>query len=502
MKVGRNDPCPCGSGKKYKHCCLAGSAQASQAPQNVIWRRLRRVLEGHPKRLAAFTQDVYGLTAFEEAWAEFRCWETDEDTFNEESPLAAPFLLWCFHCWAPDVETKIQDESLRGQSPTAEFLRRRGQRLDPLYRRYLEACLEAPFSVHEILTVEHDRGFRAREVLTGQERDVSDSFATEFMQPGDLLYGQLVDIECITLLEGWSPVVLPPKDKIEIIELRRRVMPAQSLGSPAERLRDWDMEIRDTYLELGEDVLYGDAPEDYEAEGKPLFPASSLYEIDSAQIAFDALKQLSGLPEGELLDEAARGRDGEILSATIDWDPRGENEETEGVVALLTINRQSLIGHFDSAEHAVQFRQIVQDLLGSRARHITTRTEETENSIAEDDRYDGEGFARDEDSDLFLDEDANAAIGGAEPEDSAVVAAALRRLVEKEYEEWTTTPLLELEGRTPAQAIADPEGREMVEALVLQIERDVDSGGLPLDPAFPQRVREQLGFAPEPETAK
>ncbi|WP_295815019.1 SEC-C metal-binding domain-containing protein, partial [uncultured Nitratireductor sp.] len=21
-KVGRNDPCPCGSGKKYKKCCL------------------------------------------------------------------------------------------------------------------------------------------------------------------------------------------------------------------------------------------------------------------------------------------------------------------------------------------------------------------------------------------------------------------------------------------------------------------------------------------------
>ncbi|MCF8070712.1 MAG: SEC-C domain-containing protein [Desulfobacterales bacterium] len=20
-KVGRNDPCPCGSGKKFKHCC-------------------------------------------------------------------------------------------------------------------------------------------------------------------------------------------------------------------------------------------------------------------------------------------------------------------------------------------------------------------------------------------------------------------------------------------------------------------------------------------------
>nr|WP_225218356.1 SEC-C metal-binding domain-containing protein [Planococcus wigleyi] len=23
VKVGRNDPCPCGSGKKYKKCCGA-----------------------------------------------------------------------------------------------------------------------------------------------------------------------------------------------------------------------------------------------------------------------------------------------------------------------------------------------------------------------------------------------------------------------------------------------------------------------------------------------
>ena len=21
VRIGRNDPCPCGSGKKYKHCC-------------------------------------------------------------------------------------------------------------------------------------------------------------------------------------------------------------------------------------------------------------------------------------------------------------------------------------------------------------------------------------------------------------------------------------------------------------------------------------------------
>ena len=25
-KIGRNDPCPCGSGKKYKKCCLGKAA--------------------------------------------------------------------------------------------------------------------------------------------------------------------------------------------------------------------------------------------------------------------------------------------------------------------------------------------------------------------------------------------------------------------------------------------------------------------------------------------
>lgn len=26
-KVGRNDPCPCGSGKKYKQCCMIKKAE-------------------------------------------------------------------------------------------------------------------------------------------------------------------------------------------------------------------------------------------------------------------------------------------------------------------------------------------------------------------------------------------------------------------------------------------------------------------------------------------
>ena len=34
MKAGRNDPCPCGSGKKYKKCCLGKDQAAAERPAN------------------------------------------------------------------------------------------------------------------------------------------------------------------------------------------------------------------------------------------------------------------------------------------------------------------------------------------------------------------------------------------------------------------------------------------------------------------------------------
>jgi tetratricopeptide (TPR) repeat protein len=54
-KVGRNDPCPCGSGKKYKACCLGKAA--APAPQMAAALRQAEALERagrQPEALAAF----------------------------------------------------------------------------------------------------------------------------------------------------------------------------------------------------------------------------------------------------------------------------------------------------------------------------------------------------------------------------------------------------------------------------------------------------------------
>ena len=37
MSIGRNDPCPCGSGKKYKKCCLDTGANTATNPTQSAW---------------------------------------------------------------------------------------------------------------------------------------------------------------------------------------------------------------------------------------------------------------------------------------------------------------------------------------------------------------------------------------------------------------------------------------------------------------------------------
>ena len=45
--IGRNDPCPCGSGKKFKHCCLGKeNSMASCHGAGVMSELLRKALEG------------------------------------------------------------------------------------------------------------------------------------------------------------------------------------------------------------------------------------------------------------------------------------------------------------------------------------------------------------------------------------------------------------------------------------------------------------------------
>ncbi len=59
-KIGRNEPCPCGSGKKYKHCCLERHEAARQAKDPEQAENLR-AKEREQKQLIKHIEKAFGL---------------------------------------------------------------------------------------------------------------------------------------------------------------------------------------------------------------------------------------------------------------------------------------------------------------------------------------------------------------------------------------------------------------------------------------------------------
>jgi methionyl aminopeptidase len=52
MKVGRNDPCPCGSGQKYKKCCLKKDQEAAAADQETLYYQKYKIRIKGPADIA------------------------------------------------------------------------------------------------------------------------------------------------------------------------------------------------------------------------------------------------------------------------------------------------------------------------------------------------------------------------------------------------------------------------------------------------------------------
>ncbi len=98
--IGRNDPCPCGSGKKYKKCCLPNQQPSSS---DADWKTVHEMHKKLVHKLMEFTASTYGKIGYDEAWDEFHLWE-NEGPFDPSSPLHPTFGPWMFYHWRPEAE--------------------------------------------------------------------------------------------------------------------------------------------------------------------------------------------------------------------------------------------------------------------------------------------------------------------------------------------------------------------------------------------------------------
>jgi hypothetical protein len=485
MTPGRNEACPCGSGRKFKHCCLRGGNAALEAPAALTWRRMRRALDEFAmgKTLLEFVVRTYGASAPHEAWAEF---SGEDEPFDPDTPHVALFMSWFFHRWSPDPHeaSSTVNPALHERIPTQLFLERAARRVDPVVRRYLEACLEAPFSFHEILSCNPGSGFRARDLFTSEEREVMERSATAGMEAGDILFGQLVDAEGITMMESAGACFIPPNRKIGLIDLRKKVLRGEARCTPAA-LRDWDFELIDHYFEIAEDILRPRPPVLQNTDGEPLEMHRLAFDVDSPEVVVRVLADLDfeATPE-ELIARAERSSRGEIKRVAWDWKKAGNRMHkswSNTILGHLEIKGRKLIAEVNSASRALELRILIESRVGDEVRFRADRIQSLEKLLAEHPP-----------SDRAAEETHWDAVGlEAAPE----AQAAGQQLMAEHFESWVSEKIPALNDRTPLEAVRDPEGREKVLALVLDAERHARRMKPPVDESVLRRVRERLGLA-------
>jgi Protein of unknown function (DUF2384) len=412
--------------------------------------------------------------------------------FDPNTPLMQLFMPWFFNCWAPDpVITEVANNSLHGVIPIKAYLATNGPQLDPLLRRYLESVLTAPFTFFEVLTCNPGTGMTLRDVMTKEEHSVTERGASQGMQAGDLLFGQLASVDRLTMLEASNGFAIPPVEKASIIEMRTHIASAHP-AMTHQVLRDLDIELLDLFHEIADRLFNPRLPVLQNTDGEPLSPHKLVFDLkDSPQAAFDALKHLAlDEPDEVLLADATRDSEGKMTGVRFSWKKRG-NQKHAGwdntVLGWIEIDRARLIAEVNSKARTDAIRKKIEKALGAGVRYRASEIQLLEKMLA-DQRA------------------AGSAPGGSASEESERLAQLpevrekISEMMAAHWEHWVSQPLPILGNRTPMDAVKDPDGREIVESLVIQAERTGRSPDLQTDENVFRRLRARLGFAGDQST--
>jgi len=483
MKPGRNDLCPCGSGKKYKQCCL--KTEQSQPEDDFLWRRIRRAIEGSPAQLLAFADSHFGQAALLEAWEEFMPWE--DEPFTPDTPHMPIFMPWFFYDWVPaPLETSVKHEALDGRTLARAYLDKKGKHLDPLRVRYMEQCCVAPFSFYDVLSVRPDEGFVLRDIMTGEETNVTEQSGSHHTQVGDIMFAKLANIDQVTLLEACAPVMFPPIEKSAILDLRKKIQDRKLPLTP-ELLKDYDFEMLEIYHDITDRLLNPAMPQLQNTDGEPFVFNKLIYDLEcSPREALDILRQLNLTENDEsMLTGAEFDPTGELRKIEFTWEKPGNKMHKEWnntILGHLRIKGATLTAEINSENRAQQFKMIMEELLPGKARYKTTVIQSPQAMLAQAEKEGGMARTKQHQKEQ---EELNS-----HPEVQAQMAEYMRQ----HYRDWPSQKLPILNGKTALQAIKTKDGKEMVEALLMDIERRGKHTTPPLDPAIIAELRERLGL--------
>jgi hypothetical protein len=484
-KVGRNEPCPCGSGRKYKKCC-----QASFDEKDFRYRRWRRVEADLIPELLAYGLETLGLEAIEGAWREFHDYAAP-GAYDQESPINSVFMPWFLFNWIH--ETKLPDSDFPVTTIAASFLSEHALSEDE--QKLIVSAVQTPYSLCEVVELTPGVGMTLFDLLRRVKYDVIERSASQTLKKGEIIYCATTHLDGISSNIGTSPYALRPLAKRDILEFRKWMIDESGAAElTADHLGEFEADIRSFYLDAVVAMFL--PPQLMNTDNDPLLPQKVHFDVESADSAFHALKGLAeGMSEDELRTEATVA-DGLIVKAEIPWfggtDEARKRLGSPVLLGTMNIEGSKLIISVNSTKRAEKIRRLVKKRLGKEAVYKTTLIEPIEAEIERLWAAAAGGSSRPPAEEWTQGTERSGVISLADlpPE----VRLKLEETARQHWVTWFDVPVPALNNMTPREAATTDEGRELLESLLLDYERhdDADNENL-MRPDIPE-LRRKLGM--------
>ena len=267
--IGRNDPCPCGSGKKYKKCCYLKTISQIEKQESIRSRLIDELM-------------AIAMKYYKNSYAE--AYEYPEDTLPPELQEFAEinFNEWFLFDWPVDAKeekTLIELYMIQKKNLSSDEL------------EVLKIMNEAVISVYEVQEVIPDKGLILKDLLLGGEYDVSEKKATESARKWDILATRLLYIDGKYILNGCS-YPFPVNQKREIVESAKNAFRAFKKEFPGANMKDM-LKVTSMFNDLWyRNVREPVKPILITTDREPFVFSRALFEIKDKKLVIEGLKKV------------------------------------------------------------------------------------------------------------------------------------------------------------------------------------------------------------------
>lgn len=335
---GRNDPCPCGSGKKFKRCC--GSA----GPAPGITRDDRNAAMAALLRFSSRDEFAHVTASTAIAWA--------VDDFGDDAGAALASFLDFQPATSAYFEWLFFDNPLDdGRSLAERFLAGPARHLSPRVVDYIRLMSGTHLHPYQIRKVVPDQGLQVRDLWTGEDRFISERAATTEVRRWQVLVARLASHTNGSLQMEGTPFVLPAAARRDLISDLKHAHKSYAKEPDAS-----DLDFFRTHAPLFHDYWMEWPDDDQEVEwttteGDPMSPVEIAFDVPTAGIAMVAL-----LSEPDF----SAGRFGSVV-----WLDRSSGQEV--CLATVEVSQGTLTLHAVTPARAHRARARIEQVLGPLA---------------------------------------------------------------------------------------------------------------------------------------